>query len=48
MKIIEKDDWDYFIVQYTIENDKVSIGLSNKLNIGGTNLILETLKIKTV
>jgi len=44
--IIEKDDRDYFIVQYTIKNDKVSFGLSNKLNIGETNLILETLKNK--
>ena len=44
--IIEKDEEEYFIVQYTIENNKVKIVLSNKLNLSETNFILTTLKNK--
>ena len=42
--IIEKDDENYFVVQYTIENNKVKIGLTNKLNVIETILIVDTLK----
>ena len=42
--IIEKDDKDYFIAQYTKENDKIKIGLSEKLNLVEIKFIVGSLK----